>query len=60
MAQTSGSFNNVSKYLFIPLQFQSASGKIYVQPPANAATGLIQVRDSIDSLFAKEYIPLQP
>jgi zinc finger protein DZIP1 len=31
-----------------------------VQPPANAGTGLIQVRDSIDSLFAKEYIPLQP
>ena len=31
-----------------------------MQPPANAGTGLIQVRDSIDSLFAKEYIPLQP
>ena len=27
-------------------------------PPINS--GLIQVRDSIDSLFAKEYIPLQP
>jgi hypothetical protein len=41
------------------MQFQqSATGKIYVQPPANAGTGLIQVRDSIDSLFAKEYIPL--
>jgi zinc finger protein DZIP1 len=34
-------------------------GKIHVHaPPINS--GLIQVRDSIDSLFAKEYIPLQP
>ncbi len=26
---------------------------------ASSGAGLIQVRDSIDSLFAKEYIPLQ-